>query len=192
VSAQDPRTALPHAAAPAPPPPGPPDPVGSERRTPATTILAGNLLLALAWVAMSGSFSVPNLALGFVLGYGVLWTARRVIGGSSYFAKSRRAIGFGLFYVRELLLANLRVAYDVVTPTHHMHPGIVAVPLDARTDAEITLLANLITMTPGTLSMDVSDDRSVLYVHGMFVGDPAEFAATIKHDFERRVLELLR
>lgn len=163
-----------------------------ERRAPATTVFAGNLLLALAWVAMSGAFSVPNFAVGFVLGYGVLFAARRAIGGTSYFGKTRRAIGFVLFYAREVILANLRVAYDVVTPTHHMHPGIVAVPLDARTDVEITLLANLITMTPGTLSMDVSDDRSVLYVHGMFVGDPDEFAATIKNDFERRVLELLR
>ena len=181
---------------PAPPPPGapaaPPEPAARGRTTPAMTVFAGNLLLALAWVAMSGAFSVANLAVGFVLGYGVLLAARRAIGGSSYFGKTRRAISFALFYVRELVLANLRVAYDVVTPTHHMHPGIVAVPLDARTDAEITLLANLITMTPGSISLDVSDDRSVLYVHGMFVGDPAEFAATIKHDFERRVLELLR
>jgi multicomponent Na+:H+ antiporter subunit E len=185
----------------APPPPAPPQPVdppgpraggADERRAPATTVFAGNLLLALAWVAMSGTFSVPNFAVGFVLGYGVLFAARRAIGGTSYFGKTRGAIGFVLFYAREVILANLRVAYDVVTPTHHMHPGIVAVPLDARTDVEITLLANLITMTPGTLSMDVSDDRSVLYVHGMFVGDPDEFAATVKHDFERRVLELLR
>ena len=68
----------------------------------------------------------------------------------------------------------------------------MAVPLDAETDVEITLLANLITMTPGSLSIDVSDDRGVIYVHSMFIDDPEEFRRTIKDDFERRVLELLR
>jgi len=68
----------------------------------------------------------------------------------------------------------------------------VAVPLDARSDMEITLLANLITLTPGTLSLDVSDDRSVLYVHGMFVEDAQLMREQIKNGFERRVLELLR
>ena len=89
-------------------------------------------------------------------------------------------------------LANLRVAFDVVTPTSYARPGIVAVPLDARTDVEITLLSNLITMTPGSLAIDVSDDRTVIYVHAMFVDDPDELRREIKEDLERRVLELLR
>jgi multicomponent Na+:H+ antiporter subunit E len=183
---------VPQASARAESPPVPPSPGPSQRRTPATTMLAWNLVLAIAWVAMSGTFTIANLALGFALGYGVLFAARRAVGGSSYFSKTWRSVAFVAFYLSELVRANLRVAYDVLTPTHHMQPGIIAVPLEARNEAEITLLANLITMTPGTLSMDVSDDRSVLYVHGMFVEDPAAFAASIKNDFERRVIELLR
>ena len=69
---------------------------------------------------------------------------------------------------------------------------MVGVPLDATTDAEIALLANLVTLTPGTLSLDVSADRRVLYVHGMFVDDPDELRRAVKQGFERRVLELLR
>jgi multicomponent Na+:H+ antiporter subunit E len=88
--------------------------------------------------------------------------------------------------------SNLRVAYDVITPGSRARPGIVAVPLDARTDVEITLLSNLITMTPGSLAVDVSDDRSVMYVHSMYVEDPDELRRAIKEDLERRVLELLR
>jgi multicomponent Na+:H+ antiporter subunit E len=68
----------------------------------------------------------------------------------------------------------------------------VAVPLDARTDIEITVLANLITMTPGSLAIDVSDDRRVMFVHSMFVDDPEAFRRSIKESLERRVLELLR
>jgi multicomponent Na+:H+ antiporter subunit E len=151
-----------------------------------------NILLALAWVAMTADFTPTNLALGFVLGYLILSFAQRILGPSNYFLKVRQVIGFIAFFLRELVLANLRVAYDVITPGYHMRPAIVVVPLDVKTDLEITLLANLITVTPGSFSLDVSDDRSVLYVHAMYVDDPATFRREIKEGFERRVLELLR
>jgi multicomponent Na+:H+ antiporter subunit E len=86
----------------------------------------------------------------------------------------------------------LRVAFDVITPSQYMRPGVVAIPLTAKTDNEITMLANLISLTPGTLSLDVSDDRSVLYIHAMYVDDPDELRHEIKAGFERRVLEVLR
>jgi multicomponent Na+:H+ antiporter subunit E len=75
-----------------------------------------------------------------------------------------------------------------------MRPGVVAIPLDVQTDAEITLLANLITLTPGTLSLDVSTDRRVLYIHVMYIDndDVEAVRRKIKEGFERRVLEVLR
>jgi len=155
-------------------------------------MFAGNLLLALIWVAMSGHFDAANLLLGFGFGYVVLYLLQRVVGRSAYFTKSVLLVRFVGFYALEVVRTNVRVAVDVVTPTSLAKPGIVAVPLDARTDVEITLLANLITMTPGSLSIDVADDRSVIYVHSMFLDDPEELRRTIKDDLERRVLELLR
>jgi multicomponent Na+:H+ antiporter subunit E len=155
-------------------------------------MFAANLLLALVWTAMTGHFDVANLALGFAFAYVVLFLLQRVIGRSPYFGKSVLLLRFAAFYAAEVVRANVRVAVDVVTPEARRQPGVVAVPLDARTDTEITLLANLITMTPGSLTLDVSDDRSVIYVHSMFVEDPEAFAQSIKEDFERRVLELLR
>ncbi len=103
-----------------------------------------------------------------------------------------RAVGLVMLFVREMVLANLRVAYDVVTPRHHMRPGIIALPLDVESDIEITLLANLITMTPGTLSLEVSSDRRVLYVHAMYIEDVPALQRKIKRDFERRVMEVTR
>jgi multicomponent Na+:H+ antiporter subunit E len=151
-----------------------------------------NILLALVWVATTGGFTPLNLALGFGLGYLILFFAQRVLGRANYFLKMRQVIVFVGFYLRELILANLRLAYDVVTPGFHMRPGVVAVPLDAQTDAEIILLANLITMTPGSFSLDISDDRKVLYVHAMYVDDADVYRREIKDGLERRVLELLR
>jgi multicomponent Na+:H+ antiporter subunit E len=151
-----------------------------------------NLLLALAWAALSGEFTLLNLGLGFAIGFAILLFVGPALGSSHYFSKASRVVSFLGFFVRELMLSNLRVAYDVITPKHHMKPGIVAVPLDARTDTEIAMLANLITLTPGTLSLDLSSDRTVLYVHAMYLTDPDELRREIKEGFERRVLEVLR
>jgi multicomponent Na+:H+ antiporter subunit E len=101
-------------------------------------------------------------------------------------------LGFLLFYIGEVLKSNLRVAYDVLTIRDHSDPAIIALPLDARTDFEILVVANLISMTPGTLSMDVSSDRKTLYIHAMFVDDAEALKRALKQDFEARVLRLLR
>jgi multicomponent Na+:H+ antiporter subunit E len=157
-------------------------------------VLLWNVLLAVAWAFATGEFSLPNLLIGFVLGYLILLFARRTVGSSKYFGKVPQVMLFAVYYLWQILLSNLRVAYDVVTPTHYMRPGVIAVPLEAKTDAEITLLANLITLTPGTLSLDLSPDRRTLYVHTMYIDhDDVDLARRqIKEGIERRVLEVLR
>lgn len=151
-----------------------------------------NILLALVWVSLTGQFSPGNFFFGFLLAYLILWMMRRSGQGSKYFLLVPRWISFLLFFLYELVKANVRVAYDVLTPTHHMKPGIIAIALDARSDTEITLLANLITLTPGTLSLDVSSDRRVLYIHAMYITDVDKVREEIKEGFERRVRELLQ
>ncbi|MEM1041310.1 MAG: Na+/H+ antiporter subunit E [Bacteroidota bacterium] len=152
-----------------------------------------NILLALLWAAVSGSFEPVTLAAGFALGYLVLLLARPAFGASGYYAGLWRGLAFAAFYVWELLLSSVRVAFDVLTPRLRAQPGIVAVPLDAQTDLEMTTLANLISLTPGTLSLDVSPDRRTLYVHAMYLGDgPDALRANLKEQIERRVLALFR
>ena len=91
-----------------------------------------------------------------------------------------------------MLIANLRVAYEVLTPRYQMRAAIIAIPLDAESDLEITVLANLITLTPGTLSLDVSPDRKTLYIHAMHVRDVEKFRNDIKVRLERRVMEVFK
>jgi multicomponent Na+:H+ antiporter subunit E len=112
----------------------------------------------------------------------------------NYFKKLPLGAGLVLYFLKELILASLRVTYDVLTPTHHMNPGIIALPLDATSDLEITLLANMITLTPGTLSLDVSDDKKTLYIHEVYImnGDIEAKKREIKNGFERRILKLTR
>jgi multicomponent Na+:H+ antiporter subunit E len=151
-----------------------------------------NNLLTFVWVALTGTFTFLNFAFGFVLSFAALWLINTSKSDEKYFQIVPRAIAFAFFFLYELVKANIHVAYDVITPTFYMTPGIVRVPLDAKTDFEITLLANLISLTPGTLSLDVSEDRKVLYVHSMYIEDKDKFIKGIKNGFERRLLKLLR
>jgi multicomponent Na+:H+ antiporter subunit E len=151
-----------------------------------------NLLLTLIWVALTGEFTFINFSFGFILSFFILWLMARTPEEKRYFDRLPKIISFTFFFFKELIKANLQVAYDVITPKFYMQPGIVKIPLDATTDLEITLLANLITLTPGTLSLDVSDDKKVLYVHAMYIKDKDQFIQSVKTGFERRLLEILR
>lgn len=152
----------------------------------------GNVFLALFWAAMTETFTPANVMVGFVLGYTILWFTQPLVGDSNYFRKIPQIIGFIAFFIIELVFASFRVAYFVMMPVSRMRPAVVAIPLDAKTDTEILLLATVITLTPGSVSLDVSEDRKVLYLHAMFVDDPALLREEIKSGFERRVLEVLR
>ena len=151
-----------------------------------------NILLALAWMSLTGQLTPLNFGFGFALGFSVLWLAERGTASGPYFRKVPQVIRFMLFFSWEVIKSNLRVAYEVLTPGQKIKPGIVAVPLAAKTDLEITIFANLITLTPGTLSLDVSDDRTILYVHAMFIEDVEEFKKNLKQELEKRLLEVLR
>lgn len=101
-------------------------------------------------------------------------------------------LSLALLFVRELLLSALKVAWLAVSPKLKLRPAIIAYPLTVTSDAEITLLANLITLTPGTLSVDVSSDRKTLYIHAIDVGDREALIGSIAGGFETRVLEAFR
>lgn len=150
------------------------------------------IMLSLMWAAMTEEFTLSNLLIGFVLAYVILLASRAVVGGGGFITKFPRFIKLMFYFLKDLVVANLRVAYDILTPKYHMRPGIIAVPLDATTDLEITSLSNLITLTPGTLSLDISSDRKVLYIYTMFVEDRDAIVREIKNGMERRVLEVLR
>lgn len=151
-----------------------------------------NILLSFVWVALTGVFDYMNFLFGFLLSFAILWLITRSNADDRYFTMSFKIVSFFFFFLYELLKANVQVAYDVITPKLYMQPGIVRVPLDAKSDIEITLLANLISLTPGTLSLDVSSDKSALYVHAMYIKDKEAFISGIKNGFEKRLLSILR
>jgi multicomponent Na+:H+ antiporter subunit E len=111
-----------------------------------------------------------------------------------YFFKVPKMIKFIGFILKELLISNLRITYDVLTPGYRMNPAIIALPLDVQTDVEIVVLATLITFTPGTLVLKVSEDKKILYIHEMYIhnNDVEAVKKRIKNGFERKILEITR
>jgi len=147
-----------------------------------------NLLLALAWAALQGEITLVNLGVGYLCGFVIL--ALLASGGvlpAHFASRTRHAVTLAGFIVWELLRANITVAADVLRPHGTIRPAVVAVPLSITSDAEILLLSMLINITPGSVAIDLSDDRRTLYVHVMHMASPEQTRRLIKDGFERRV-----
>jgi len=155
-------------------------------------MLTLNIFLAITWAAVSGELTVSNLLAGFLIGYGVLWLVSRPLGQTKYFAKVGQVSRFAVYFLWEMLVATLRVAIDIVTPQHLMRPAILAIPVNSESEAETTMLANVITLTPGTLSLDVSPDGKTLYVHVMYAQDVEAVRQSIQDGFGQKVHEVFQ
>jgi multicomponent Na+:H+ antiporter subunit E len=156
-------------------------------------MLLANILLAVAWAALQGEFTLANLVIGYLLGYVVLAAlARGGVVPSAYRKKVHAVLALAWFLFGAFIVANIRMAIDVLRPRRALSPGIVRVPLDVHDDYEILMLTTLINLTPGTIVLDVSNDRKSLYLHVMHVTEPEAIRVEIKDSFERRVLEILR
>ena len=151
-----------------------------------------NVLFAIAWSFVTGSFAMINLVFGFVLGAAALYLIREQVGSVGYFSRFRRVVSLALLFLYELILSAWKVAKLVLSPKMDINPGIFAYPLVVDRDFEITLLANLITLTPGTLSVDVSEDQRTLYVHTIDCRDPEQTRRDIAEGFERKIMEAFR
>lgn len=150
-----------------------------------------NVVIALAWMFLQDTLTLNNLILGYIIGLALLYFAVRRSDTPFYLNRVLAGLELGLVFLYEVARSSLRVAYLILHPKLPVNPGLVAVPLDVTTDAQITILAGMITMTPGTLSVDVSPDRAYLYVHALELDDPDDARASFKNVFERRIMEVL-
>jgi multicomponent Na+:H+ antiporter subunit E len=156
--------------------------------------LLENLFLAFIWITLTMKFELTNFIFGFAAGFLVLWFVnRKKVGEYRYIHFVPRLLSFLLLFIKEVVKGSVRIGYDIVTPHHYMRPGIIAVPLDAKTDLEITLLANTITLTPGTTSIALSEDRAFLYVYSTYLDEDVQKSIEeIKNGLEKKLMEVLR
>ena len=150
------------------------------------------VILAVGWVAITGSLSLLNLAFGLLIAALVTFILRDRLAQRSGLRRLAAAFRLALLLLWQLLLSALGVARLVVDPTlaRRLKPAIINYPLQVKSDGEITLLANLITLTPGTLTVDVSPDRQRLFIHVLSLDDQEACVASIRSGFERRVMDI--
>lgn len=151
-----------------------------------------NAILAIAWTLITGNLTLLNLVIGFALAYVALWLPRSLWGESKYFRRGRLILRLIWVFLYELAASGFKVALMVFNPRMNFRSGILAIPLESQRDLDITLFANLISLTPGTLSIDVSDDRSTLYVHSMHIENAPAEKQDMKQAFEKNIGEALR
>jgi multicomponent Na+:H+ antiporter subunit E len=169
------------------------------------TTLVRLLVLTLIWVALQGSLSVGTVLLGVVFSGLILRVSAPLFDPNDAseagqlgrhirpFVRLWRVFVLLLVFLRELVVSAVEVARYTLQPTLQIHPAIIEYPLDVQTGREITMLANLISLTPGTLSLDVSPDCHCLYVHAISVEteDGAEVIDDIKGSLEKHVARAL-
>lgn len=156
------------------------------------TAFTMNVLFAVVWVAVSGSATFLNFLFGFLISALAIGLIREQAQGVSYLGRIGRILSLTVLFFKELALSAWKVAVLVTRPKLDVKPGIFAFPLTVDRDFEITLLANLITLTPGTLSVDVSEDRKLLYVHAIDCSDVEGTKRDIAEGFERKIMEAFR
>lgn len=153
-----------------------------------------NLLLTFVWVALTGQLNYSNFLFGAVLGFFILWMLTSTLDKSEkeYFYRVPKIMIFILYFLNDMLQANLQVAVDVLTKDYHTTPGIVKYEIDAKTDFEITMLTNIIALTPGTMVIDIAEDKKHIYIHTMYLKNKEKFVKRMKERTEKKLLAILR
>lgn len=141
---------------------------------------------------LNASVTTPQFLMGFFLSYLILYFFRGLLPDSSYFRRTIGLLKFLGVFVWKNMQANFIVAWEVITPRNHMSPGFLKINPDADTPLEITWLAATISLIPGTLTVDTSEDDDHLYIHAMHIKDPDEIKREITEELEPLILGFLR
>ena len=151
-----------------------------------------NVLIAITWIFLQNNYTIPSFIFGYGMGLIILFILRRFLVFDFYLRRVWAIIKLIMLFIIELIKANIDVIKIVLSPKLTNQPGIVAVTTKLETDVEITLLAALISLTPGTVSMDFSQDSKTIYIHAINVPDKDEMIEDIHNSFERAIKEVTR
>ena len=128
-----------------------------------------NLFISFMWMFLSESYTFITFIFGYILGALLLLLLNRFFPSRYYLAPIYRSIVLVIIFIRELILSNIEIVKLVYKRKPDFEPGIFAMPIELEKNWEITLLANLIALTPGTRSVAISYDRSQIFIHAMHI-----------------------
>ncbi|MEQ6375828.1 Na+/H+ antiporter subunit E [Bacillaceae bacterium S4-13-58] len=151
-----------------------------------------NILIAIIWMFLGETYTLPSFVMGYTIGLLLILMLQRFIPDEFYLRKVYKILALIFLFLKELTLSNLSILKLIYKPKLDIKPGIFELPTELKSNWEITLLANLITLTPGTLSVAVSNDQSKIYIHAMDIPDVQKSINEIKESFERAIMEVTR
>lgn len=152
--------------------------------------LSLNMFIALLWMFLTISFTPATFTVGFLLGLLMLWIMKEFLPGRFYMTRVWAVIKLTMLFFKELILANFQVLYLILQPKMPIKPAIFALHTVLEKDWEITLLSSLITLTPGTLVLDISPDSKIIYIHALNLENADEAIDSIKNTFEKAIQEV--
>lgn len=151
-----------------------------------------NLIISFMWMFLSESYTLLTFTIGYIVGILLLLVLNRFFEERFYLERFHKIILLFYIFIRELVLSNIDVVKLVYAKNPNFEPGIFAMPIDVKKNWEITLLANLITLTPGTLSIALSDDNTHIFIHAMHIDEKEQSIYDIKNTFEKAILEVTK
>lgn len=149
-----------------------------------------NITLAFMWVLIVSDLSLGSLFWGYLIGIIPIYIIRRFLPGRFYLIRVYYIIKLIVVFTRELIIANYELSKIVLSPKIDIHPGFFAYPCELEEEWEIALISALISLTPGTLIVAISDDYSTIYIHGINALDVDKEIAQIKNSFEKLIQEV--
>ncbi|TFD95937.1 Na+/H+ antiporter subunit E [Jeotgalibacillus sp. R-1-5s-1] len=151
-----------------------------------------NFFLAFLWMFLTSSFTLSSFIIGYFLGLLVIFAMRRFFQTRLYILRVWAVIKLTVLFIIELIKANIEVLAIVLRPKMDLKPGVFKYDTKLEREWEVTLLSLLITLTPGTLVMDVSDDNGTLYIHALNASDIKGNVSSIREGFEKAIMEVSR
>ncbi|KZY54084.1 Na+/H+ antiporter subunit E [Sulfitobacter sp. KE29] len=149
------------------------------------------LLLTAVWILLQNKFSAGMLVFGLILGVVIPILTARWWTDRAQGIRPLRTLAYVLLVIWDIVIANIQVAWIILTKSNaSMSPAWVVVPLDLKEPEAITILMGTITLTPGTVSADLSDNGRYLLVHALDASDPDAVRDEIKDRYERRLKEI--
>ncbi len=147
-------------------------------------------VLAISWLLLTGERTLAHLLLGIALGVIIPLTIAPFLEHLPKVLSARAAIALTLRVTWDIVLANIAVSRLVLGPMGRLRPVFLHVPLAVTHPQAVALLASIITMTPGTVSITVNDEKRELLVHALDCPDPEKAIADIKSRYEKPLLEI--
>ncbi|WP_372719867.1 Na+/H+ antiporter subunit E [Immundisolibacter sp.] len=147
--------------------------------------------LLVVWLLLNNTLAPGQILLGALLALVLPLLTDRLRPERAHLRRPVLAARLLLRVLWDIVLANFEVARRILGPEAALRPRFVWLPLDIRDPWGIAVLAGIITLTPGTVSSDLTADRRYLLVHALDVDDPAALVAAIKQRYERPLMEIL-